>query len=173
MTNTFGVPIIPDNEESRLNKLQEYKMRNTALEGPFTHVASIAAHLFKAPIALVSLVDKERVWFEAQVGMDGVTEVPRGESLCSLAILDDNVTVFNNALEEPCLLTNPLVAGEFGLRFYAGAPLKTPDGYNIGAICIVDTQPREFSDADQRVLEHLAAIVMDALEKRKLEAGQA
>lgn len=168
MDNTFGIPIIPENEETRLKKIKEYKILDTALEGPFNHVATIAADMFKAPIALVSLVDKYRVWYKAQVGMEGIKEVPRGESLCSLAILNDEVTVFKNALEEPCLLANPLVAGEFGLRFYAAAPLKTPDGFNIGSVCIVDTEPREFSVADQRVLEHLASIVMDALNARKL-----
>ncbi|MDB5263031.1 MAG: serine/threonine protein kinase, partial [Adhaeribacter sp.] len=74
--------------------------------------------------------------------------------------------VYKNASTEPCLLANPLIAGEFGLRFYAGAPIKTSDGHSIGAVCVVDKEPRDFSEADQRVLEHLAAIVMDELERR-------
>lgn len=169
MENTFGIPIIPENEEARLEKLKEYNILDTKSEGPFNNVASIAAHMFKTPMAFVSFVDKDRVWFKANVGLPGVTDTPRGVSLCSLAVLEDQVTVFNNAAEEPCLLANPLVAGEFGLRFYAAAPLKTPDGYNIGAVCIVDKEPREFSPADQRVLEHLASIVMDELALREFQ----
>lgn len=169
MDNTFGVPIIPDNEENRLEKLYEYNILDTKSEGPFNNVASIAAHMFKTPMAFVSFVDKDRVWFKANVGLPGVTDTPRGVSLCSLAVLNNDVTVFNNAPDEPCLLANPLVAGEFGLRFYAAAPLKTPDGYNIGAVCIVDKEPREFTDSDRRVLEHLASIVMDELKLRQLQ----
>ena len=169
MVNTFGIPIIPDDDDARVNKLKEYNILDTKTEGPFNNVASIAAHMFKTPMAFVSFVDKDRVWFKANVGLPGVTDTPRGVSLCSLAVLSSEVTVFNNAAEEPCLLANPLVAGEFGLKFYAAAPLKTPDGYNIGAVCIVDREPREFSDADQRVLEHLASIVMDELKLRELQ----
>lgn len=169
MDNTFGIPIIPEDDEARVKKLQEYNILDTKTEGPFNNVASIAAHMFKTPMAFVSFVDKDRVWFKANVGLPGVTDTPRGVSLCSLAILSNEVTVFTNAAEEPCLLANPLVAGEFGLKFYAAAPLKTPDGYNIGAVCIVDREPREFSDADQRVLAHLASIVMDELKLRELQ----
>lgn len=169
MNNTFGIPIIPENDDARVEKLKEYDILDTITEGPFNNVASIAAHMFKTPMAFVSFVDKDRVWFKANVGLPGVTDTPRGVSLCSLAVLKEEVTVFNNAAEEPCLLANPLVAGEFGLKFYAAAPIKTPDGYNIGAVCIVDRKPRDFSDADQRVLEHLASIVMDELKLRKLQ----
>ena len=173
MENTFGTPIIPDNEAERLANLYAYEILETPPEGAFNNIATIAAQMFKVPIALISLVDKERVWFKANVGMEGVTETSRGVSLCSLAVLDDQVTVFENTLNGPCLLTTPLVAGEFGLRFYAAAPLKTSDGYNIGAICVVDKESRPFDAGDQRVLEHLAAIVMDELELRYLRRKSA
>ena len=170
MENTFiGVNIIPDNEGERLQKLQDYEILDTPQEGAFNHIAAMAAHMFKVPIALVSLVDAERVWFKANVGMPNVKSVPRGESLCSLAILSDGITLFENALNEPCLLANPLVSGNFGLRFYAGAPLKTSEGLNIGSLCIVDKEPREFSETDQKMLENLAAIVMDEIELRYLK----
>jgi GAF domain-containing protein len=169
MENTFGVPIIPENEEARLENLHNYNILDTRSEGPFNNVASIAAHMFKTPMAFVSFVDESRVWFKANVGLEGVTNTPRGVSLCSLAVLSDQPTVFQNTLEESCLMANPLVAGEFGMRFYAAAPIKTPEGFNIGAVCVVDKEPRNFSVADQRVLEHLAAIVMDELKLRALE----
>jgi GAF domain-containing protein len=83
-----------------------------------------------------------------------------------LVILNEDLTVFKNATTEPCLLANPLGIGEFGLRFYGGAPIKTTDGHMMGSVCVVDKEPRDFSEADQRVLEHLASIVMDEPEKR-------
>src|SRR5688572_3200286 len=169
MENTFGVPIIPDEEEARLANLRSYDIVDTRSEGPFNNVASIAAHMFKTPMAFVSFVEEGRVWFKANVGLEGVSNTPRGVSLCSLAILNDDPTVFKNTMEEDCLLANPLVAGEFGMRFYAAAPIRTPEGFNIGAVCVVDKEPREFSVADQRVLEHLASIVMDELKLRALE----
>lgn len=169
MESSFiGVNLIPDNEEERLRKLQEYEILDTPPEGAFNHIAAIAAHMFKVPIALISLVDAERVWFKANLGLGNIKNVPRGDSLCSLAVLSDEPTVFENTLSEPCLLANPLVSGNFGLRFYAGAPLKTADGLNIGTLCIVDKQVREFSESDQKMLVGLASIVMDEIELRYL-----
>ncbi|MBF8963160.1 GAF domain-containing protein [Pontibacter sp. FD36] len=170
MKNTFiGVNLIPQNEEERLLKLQEYEILDTPPEGAFNHIAAMAARMFNVPIALVALVDSERVWFKANVGMEDVENVSRGVSLCSLAILNDGPTVFPDAVNEPCLLANPLVTGNFGLRFYAGAPLRTSDGHNLGTLCIVDKQSREFSEADQKVLGQLASIVMDEIELRYLK----
>ena len=164
MNNTFGIPIIPVDDTLRVRKLYEYEILDTNSEGSFKHVVSLAAHIFKVPIALVSFVDKDRVWFKANVGMEGTTEVDRGVSLCSLSILNDDLTIFPDALEEPCLLANPLVAGSFGLRFYAAAPLRTEDGFNLGSVCIVDKEPREFNIADKDMLAHLAELVMKELE---------
>ncbi|QMU30412.1 GAF domain-containing protein [Adhaeribacter radiodurans] len=164
MKNTFGIPIIPCNDRERVKKLHEYNILDTHSEGSFKHITSLAAHIFKVPIALISFVDSERVWFKANEGMEEVTEIDRGISLCSLSILNDDLTVFTDTLEEPCLLANPLVAGSFGLRFYAAAPLQTADGYNLGSVCIVDKEPRKFTYADQDMLTHLAELVMKELE---------
>ena len=167
MNNTFGIPIIPDSEAERLTRLKALQILDTPAQKSFDNVAAIAAQMFNVPIALVSFVDSDRVWFKANVGMEDTTEVSRGVSLCSLVILNEDITVFKNAPTEPCLLANPLVAGEFGLQFYAGAPIKTPDGYTVGSICVVDKEPRDFSDADSRVLKHLAAIVEDEIQNRQ------
>ena len=104
--------------------------------------------------------------FKGNVGMEGVDEVDRGVSLCSLAILDPEPTIFNNALLEPCLLANPLVAGNFGLRFYAGAPITTPDGYHIGTVCVVDKAPRAFSEKEKALLVQFAGSVMSEIDER-------
>ena len=166
MKNTFGIPIIPENDKERLKALFRYEILDTPPEGAFNRIASLATKLFQVPIALISLVDNERVFFKANVGMPGVKNVPRGESLCSLAVLQEKPTVFNDAENEPCLLANPLVAGSFGLKFYAGAPLITSDGYNIGTVCLVDKKPRNFSEKEMEMLEDLAAVVMDEIEIR-------
>lgn len=167
MDNSFGKPIVPANDEERLKALKAYEILNTAPEGFFNNLAHIVARSFDTPIALISLVDKEEVFFKANVGMEDTRHVSRGLSLCSLAVLDPEPTVFENALDEPCLLANPLVAGSFGLRFYAGAPIVTPEGYNIGTVCVVDREPRSFSDLDRGLLKRFADSAMDAIIKRK------
>jgi GAF domain-containing protein len=164
--NTFGKNIIPDNEEERLEELAKYQRVNFKADNHFNKIAQLAAKIFNVPIALIAFVDKEEVMFKANVGMEGTNTVNRGISLCSLAILNDDVTVFETPLEEACLLANPLVTGQFGLRFYAGAPLKTREGFNIGTLCIVDKKQRYFTEAQRSILEDLAAIVMDQLECR-------
>ncbi|WP_017729701.1 GAF domain-containing protein [Nafulsella turpanensis] len=168
MENKFGIRIIPNNEKERLAKLESYNNLDRVQEGgPFTHIAAMASQVFKVPIALVSFVGKERVLFKGNVGMEGTDGAGRGESLCSVAILQDEVTVFKNASEEACLLAHPLVTGSFGFKFYAGAPLITSDGFNIGTVCIIDRKPREFSEDDRYLLESLATIVMDELEESR------
>lgn len=166
MINTFSIPIIPQNDEVRLRALDYYQVLDTPPEKAFTNLARIIAEVFDMPIALISLVDRERVFFKANVGMPGVVNTSRGVSLCALAVLDDQPTVFEDALESPCLIANPLVQGDFGLRFYAGAPLTTPDGYHIGTVCVVDKKPREFSDANRRLLQRFASAVMHDIETR-------
>ncbi len=166
MKNTFAIPIIPENDDERLSVLKRYEILDTPPEGAFNRIASLAVKMFNTPIALVSLVDKEQVFFKANVGMPGIQYVERGVSLCSLAVLNNEPTVFSNASNEPCLVANPLVAGSFGLKFYAGAPIITHDGYNIGTVCIVDKKPREFTENDKAMLQDLAAIVMDEMEIR-------
>ncbi|HVG42093.1 MAG TPA: GAF domain-containing protein [Chitinophagaceae bacterium] len=172
MENTFGKPIIPDDDEKRVQALNSYNILHTLPEGFFNNLANIVAQCFDTPIALISLVDKEEVFFKANVGMSGTDYVKRGVSLCSLAILDTEPTIFEDTLKEPCLLANPLVAGEFGLRFYAGAPITTPDGYNIGTICVVDKQPRTFTELDQDLLRRFAVSVMEAIINRKQNMQQ-
>ena len=167
MNNSFGKNIIPANEAARLQALHEYQMVDSAPELFFNNLAHIVAQCFQAPIALVSLVDEEQVFFKANAGMPGTNKVPRGISLCSLAILDHHPTIFQDTLEEPCLLANPLVAGEFGMRFYAGAPIITPEGFAIGTVCVVDKKPREFSETDQELLVLFASSVMEAMQDRK------
>ncbi len=166
MENTFGINIIPENDDARIAVLKRYKILDTPPEHAFDNVAKLATQIFNVPISLVSLVDTEQVFFKANVGMGNARSTSRGLSLCSLAVLKDEVTVFEDAVHEPCLLANPLVSGAFGLKFYAGAPLITHDGFLIGTMCIVDKVARNFSEADRNILAGLAKIVMDEIELR-------
>lgn len=166
MGRIIDLQTIPANENLRLEKLESLKILDSPPEAAFDHIAGLAADRFNTPIALVSLVDKYRVWYKASFGLDNLKEVPRSDSLCSLVILQEAVTVINDTLKEPCLLVNPFVAGKMGLRFYAGAPIKTPDGFRLGAVCVIDQHPREFSAADQKDLEDLAALAMAEIKQR-------
>ena len=166
MKNTFEAQIIPANEKERLAKLYSCNIiKIYEQSGTFKHIARMVAHIFKVQIAIVNFVDEKSVITEASVGTESGVRVPREISLCSLAILQDEVTVFENAKEEPCLLSNPMVHGDFGLQFYAGAPLITADGFKIGVIAIVDKTPRKFSKDEEQILKDLAAIVMEELEE--------
>lgn len=164
--NTFGMNIIPGNDAERLKTLYRYRILDTPSEASFDNIARLCTQIFNVPISLVSLVDAERVFFKANVGMGRATEANRGKSLCALAVLDPEVTVFEDALKEPCLMANPNVAGDFGLRFYAGAPLVSHDGFLIGTLCIIDKQPRSFTKAEQQILAGMATAIMDQVELR-------
>lgn len=166
MENTFGRNLIPENETKRLEDLNKYKILYTQSEPAFDQLAALAASTFGVPLAMINFVDKDKVWTKSKQCVEDGEPVERGTSLCSLAILKDCVTVFENTLTEPQLLSNPLVAGEFGLRFYAAAPITTAAGFNIGVICLLDKEPRAFSDEDQQKLEELAGMVREEIEKR-------
>jgi len=165
--NTFGINIVPENDAERLEALQRYRITDTPSEDSFDGIARLATQIFNVPIALLSLVDAESVFFKANIGMGNAKEANRGKSLCALAILDHEVTVFEDAIKEPCLMSNPNVIGDFGLRFYAGAPLITHDGFLIGTLCVIDRKAREFSHADRKILEGLAATAMEHIELRR------
>jgi PAS domain S-box-containing protein len=167
MAETYVNNILPQNDEDRLKALQRYKITDVQQEESFNNIAHLMADVFDVPIALVSLVDKHRVLFKGNVGMPGVKHTDRSISLCSFAILSSEPTIFDKPLEEPCLLSNPLVHGSFGLRFYAGAPLTTPDGFHIGSVCILDKKERTFSSKQQEMLVRFSRLVMHDIELRR------
>ena len=158
-------PIIPENESERLRAVRRYDVLDTPPDGAFDRVTKLAARQFGVPISIVSIVDTDRIWFKSHHGVD-VEEIGRDPGLCASAILGDQPWVVENAETDPRTITNPLVAGELGLRFYAGAPLTTHDGFNLGTLCVIDGAPREFSAEDAEILEQLAGVVMDELELR-------
>src|ERR1700731_2372455 len=156
---------IQTDEALRLAALRRYDILDTPPDGSFDRIAAIAADLFSVPIAIVSLVDEDRIWFKSHHGLD-VDQVDRSPGLCDSTILRSTPLILPDATTDTHALANPLVAGEFGLRFYAGAPLRTHDGFNLGTLCVIDRHPRPVTERQVSQLEALASIVMDQMESR-------
>lgn len=167
MADAKSLDIIPKNDRERLEKLREYRILDTHSEDTFDKLALMAAQIFGTKAAYISLVDENRVFFKSNLSPFPVNEVPRDNSLCSFAVLQDNVTVYSDTYNYPDLLSLPTVNGENAIRYYVGAPLKSPEGYNIGALCVVDYQPHEAPSAlQEEMLRTLASIIIDKLENR-------
>jgi len=164
--------VLPPDEAGRLEAVHRYQILDTPEDGAFDRITALAARLFSVPIAIVSVVDHDRIWFKSHHGVD-IGHVDRDPGLCASAILQDEPWIIHDARADSRALANPLVAGELGLQFYAGIPLRTRDGYNLGTLCIIDRQPRTLSHQDLRTLEDLAAIVMNDLEQRLLSRRSA
>ena len=154
---------LPDNEHERLAALIALGILGTDHTTEFDIYPSLVSKAFSAPIAAISLVDQDRQWFKASVGLD-VTETPRDSSFCAHAILNpDEVLYVPDATKDDRFADNPLVVGEFGLRFYAGKPIIGPSGHAVGAICVMDREPREVGPAALEQLRQLAIGVGSAL----------
>jgi sigma-B regulation protein RsbU (phosphoserine phosphatase) len=163
--NHADAGLIPEDEDARLTAVRRYDILDTPPDGAFDRVTALAARHFGVPISIVSIVDSDRIWFKSHHGVE-VQQIGRDPGLCASAILQDQPWVVENASVDPRALANPLVAGDFGLRFYAGVPLRTSDGYNLGTLCLLDREPRELGAEDTATLQDMAAIVMDELELR-------
>ena len=154
-------------ESQRIHALERYSISNTPPEKAFDNIATLATQFFDLPIGLISFIDTENVYLKAHIGVDNVTSAPRNSSICSKAILTDEVTVLEDiSLADACFLVDPLLAAEMGFKFYAGAPIITVDGFRIGTICVLGMEPRKFSVREQQILKLLARIVMDTIELR-------
>jgi PAS domain S-box-containing protein len=152
-------------EPERLIALDRYKVLDTGPELAFDRIVDIAVRAFQAPIGLLALVDRDRQWFKARRGID-LRETAREIGLCAHTILEDRVLVIPDAARDARYARSPLVTGGPHIRFFAGAPLKTPEGYLIGSLAVADPRPREFSAAEQALLADLASLAMDELELR-------
>ena len=156
---------VPDEEQARLAAVRRYDVLDTPPDGAFERITAVAARLFDVPISIISIVDADRIWFKSHHGLEA-DEIGRDPGLCASAILEDSPWLITDARADPRTLANPLVAGEFGLQFYAGAPLRTHDGHNLGTLCVIDREPREVTAEEARTLTDLASVVMDELELR-------
>lgn len=154
-------------EAGRVASLNRYCVLDSGYESQFDRITDLVRSVFKVPIAAVSLVDVDRQWFKSMDGLN-LSETSRDVSMCAHTILTrDALNVADTHLDAR-FAANPLVTGDPYIRAYLGAPLKTPDGYNVGALCAIDTVPRVFGPADELLLASFAALVIDELELRMI-----
>jgi two-component sensor histidine kinase len=145
--------------------VRRYDILETPPDGAFDRTTAIASRLFNVPIAIISIVDNDRIWFKSHHGLD-IGQIDREPGLCASAILQSDPWILLDAKTDPRSLANPLVASDFGLQFYVGVPLQTSDGFNLGTLCVIDKEPRTVSQNQIETLKDLAAIVMDQMELR-------
>ncbi len=162
----------PDQEAARLEALRQYQILDTPSEQAYDDFTRLASFICEVPIALISLVDAERQWFKSKVGVD-VSETARNISFCGHTILSNKTLVVNDALCDQRFVNNPLVTSDPSIRFYAGAPLISPEGHALGSLCVIDRQPRSLSEAQKISLEALARQVVAQLELRRVSASLA
>ncbi len=153
-------------EQDRLEILRQYRILDTPREHAFERIAALAKLIFDVPVVLISLIDENRQWFKSAIGFDA-SETPRDQAFCNETIRSDKVLVIRNAEQDLRTAKNPLVTGEPFVRFYAGAPLITPERARIGSLCVIDRAPRTFSKREEEILETLASLAMDELALRR------
>jgi diguanylate cyclase (GGDEF)-like protein len=152
------IPPIPIDETSRLQALTTLCILDTLPEERFDRITRLATRALSVPIALVSLVDRDRQWFKSKQGL-GACETSRHTSFCGHAILQEGALIVSDALLDARFADNPLVVSEPNIRFYAGHPIHAPDGSRVGTLCVIDRQPRTFDDEDNAVLADLAGMI--------------
>lgn len=152
-------------EDGRIAALERLNALDTAPEEPFEKIVNLVRTILRVPMATVTLVDRDRQWFKAHRGMPA-QETPRSVSFCTHTIQQRDPLIVEDALLDSRFADSPLVQGDPHIRSYAGIPLRTPEGYNVGALCAIDTQPRTFSATDVAILTNFANIVTDELELR-------
>lgn len=155
------------NEQERLEKLKAYDILDTDPEESFDRITRVSKNALNVPIALISLVDEDRQWFKSRQGLDA-PETARDISFCTHAIKSSQPFIVNDAHEDERFRNNPLVTGDPNIRFYAGVPLNTPGGHNMGTLCVIDREPRSISISEINILRDLARLVVDEMELRML-----
>jgi len=156
-----------DDETAALAALHDLEVLDSGPEAEFDALVRAAALVCGVPISLISLIDAERQWFKANLGLPGVTETPRELAFCAHAVLSDELFEVGDAASDTRFADNPLVVGDPSIRFYAGAPIRLGDGSRIGTICVIDRQPRQLDAMQREVLSCLGVVVSRALEGRR------
>lgn len=158
---------IPDNETARLQAVRSYDILDSEPEVDFDALTRVAAHTFQTPVAVVGLMDSDRLWFKSRLGLDA-PQLDRQIAFCAFAVMQPGkVLVVEDLQQDDRFKNNPLVTSPPYVRFYAGAPLVDPNGFALGTIAVVDTQPRRLDEKEQVVLQDLSVLVMTALENRR------
>lgn len=159
-------PPKPSNEIERLKALQAYKILDTEPEDFYDNITKLASHICETPIALVTFIDDERQWFKSVIGLSG-KETTRDEAFCAYAIHQSDIMIVSDPLNDKRFSNNPFVLSKPNIRFYAGAPLTTSDGYGLGTLCVIDNKNKELSEDQLRALDELRLVTIKYLELRK------
>ena len=155
-------------EKLRIEDLRSFKILDTPAEQAYDDVVKLASYICDTPIALISLIDEDRQWFKARVGLNAM-ETPRGQAFCAHAIMDpDRVMEVPDTQQDARFVDNPLVTGDPGIRFYAGAPLLTPSGAALGTVCVIDRVPRKLTERQSEALQALSRQVVQLLALRRV-----
>jgi len=162
----MATPMAIKNEAARVEALHKYAILDTEPEQAFDDFVQLASFICKTPIAAISLVDEDRQWFKAKVGLS-VSETPREIAFCATAIHQPDVFVVRDALQDERFRDNPLVVSEPNVRFYAGAPLIDDDGHALGTLCVIDRVPRELAPDQHAALQALSRLVLGQMEFRR------
>lgn len=157
---------VPADEPQRLRQLERYGVIGSPSDEHFERIVELASLIFSVPITAISLVEQDRQWFLCNLGLEA-SETPRDQAFCAHAIASEGVMVVPDATQDPRFSANPLVTAAPHIRFYAGAPLHTPEGHNLGTLCVIDRQPRQISELQVRQLTLLSQMVMHEIELRR------
>jgi GAF domain-containing protein len=163
---------IPDKEAQRLAALLEYQVLDTAAEQAYDDITALAAYVCDVPIAMISLVDESRQWFKSKLGLNR-KETPRDVAFCAHAILQSEPLIVRDALKDMRFADSALVTRLPHIRFYAGFPLASPEGFALGTLCAIDRKPRQLSAKQKRAMQSLSRHVMALLELRRVSARMA
>ena len=166
MPNRKPLSLIPHDDKKRLKRLYQYEILNTPVDEEFDKIAQLAADIFDCPGAFITFVDIDSVFFKSNLSQLKENVIPRKDSLCSLSILEDKVTIIEDASQFEDLMESPYIRDPEGIKFYAGAPLITLEGYKLGAICVIDDKPRKATSKQLKILADLSKVVMEMLESR-------
>ena len=163
-------PALPDEESRRQLALDQYAILDTAPEFAFDDLARLASLVCQTPISLIGLMDHNRQWLKARVGVPAdLTEIPRSLAFCNQIITTGSALHVTDTTTDERFASNPYVVGGAGMRFYAGIPLKTADNYCLGTVCVIDRVPRALTAAQQQALTTIAELVMAQLERRRAD----
>jgi len=158
----------PDNESQRLLAVERSGLVDTPPEDSFDRLTWLAARSLEAPIALLTMLTPTRQWFKSRYGLD-MADTPRDWAFCNYTIMQKGVMVAENLATDQRFADNPAVSGELGFRFYAGSPVRDPDGFTLGSLCVIDTRPRELDDTQKQTLANLAALASDEIKLRETD----